>query len=203
MVSVIFFIFLLPTFCYDLLSYSRTESDTKWRIRRHDALCTILWHALSQDNPDVRREQRCSGNSQSRPGDIYHPDYTDGKPTFFDVSVRNTLQASTINHASTTAGFASAEGELQKDNKHKEEVERSGAAFIPLVVETLGLWSSFAKTTLKNIAARTTVRNGLSRSTAYQNLLQQLSLTLFRYNSKMILNHLQMTQDELWDAPLV
>ena len=52
------------------------------RIRRHDALCSVLWHALSQDNPDVKREQRSSGDSQSRPGDIYHPDYAHGLPTF-------------------------------------------------------------------------------------------------------------------------
>ena len=31
------------------------------RIRRHDMLCDIIWHALSQDNTNSRREQRISG----------------------------------------------------------------------------------------------------------------------------------------------
>ncbi len=173
------------------------------RIRRHDALCEVIWHALQQDNPNARREQRVSGESQARPGDIYHPDYSNGYPTFFDISVRNTLQPSVINRAASSAGVAASEGEAQKDQKHKALVEEAGAIFTPLVTETLGVWSPFAKATLKNIAARSTVRNGLSPSTAYQNLMQQLSIKLFSYNAKMILNHLQIVQDDLWDVPLV
>jgi hypothetical protein len=32
----------------------------------------------------------------SRPGDVYHPDFDQGHPTYFDISVRNSLQASYI-----------------------------------------------------------------------------------------------------------
>lgn len=68
------------------------------------------------------------GDSQTRPGDVFHPDYSDGRPTFFDLSVRNTLQLATINHASSTVGVAA---ECRKDEKHRALVERSGAVFVP------------------------------------------------------------------------
>ena len=51
-------------------------------LKRHNALCDILWHALLSDNKSCRREQNCSANHQSRPGDIYRPDFLSGKPAF-------------------------------------------------------------------------------------------------------------------------
>ena len=66
------------------------------RIRRHDALTRILFHSMLLDNPGVLREQRVSGDNQSRPGDLYHPDFCQGCPAFFDVSVHNTLSPSFI-----------------------------------------------------------------------------------------------------------
>jgi len=42
------------------------------------------------DNKGAVREQHC-GESNNRPGDIYHPDFMLGKPAYFDVSVQNSL----------------------------------------------------------------------------------------------------------------
>ena len=151
-----------------------------FRIRRHDALCGIIWHALLQDNSNATREQRATGDSQRRPGDVYHPDFFDGCPTFFDISVRNSLQPNHLNEASTSAGVAAASGEAEKDAKHRPSV--------PLVVESLGLWSPYARSMLRSIASRSTFKNGLSSSTAQKSLLEQLSVKLFSYNDKMILN---------------
>lgn len=71
----------------------------------------------------------------------YHPDFTNGCPAYFDVSIRNTLQSSISNQAAmhTTAGVAAADGEANKDNKYVAMVERAGAVFVPLAVETLGV----------------------------------------------------------------
>ncbi len=133
------------------------------RTRRHNALCGILWRALSQDNPNAKCEQMVIGDIQIRPGDVFHPDFSDGRPTYFDISVRHTMQSSSINVASMTAGSAAAEGEGIKDNKYVKIVEQVGAVFVPLVVETLGVWTPFAKSMLKNIATRTTIKNGLPK----------------------------------------
>ena len=68
-----------------------------FRIHRHNALCNNILHSLLQDNANTRCEQQVSGDSQACPGDVYHPDFTNSHPTYLDVSVRNTMQTTTIN----------------------------------------------------------------------------------------------------------
>ena len=44
------------------------------RIRRHDAICDVIWHALLQDHSGCKKEQRCS-TDLDYPGDVFHPDF--------------------------------------------------------------------------------------------------------------------------------
>jgi len=172
------------------------------RIRRHDALVDIVHHALSQSHPGVLKEQRASSENQSRPGDVYHPNFQYGRPAFFDISVRSTTQPSYISSASTCAGVAAAAGELAKDLRHQVAVEETGCDFIPLVVETFGVWSPFALRTLRTIAERTTARSGASAKLARTHLLQQLSVSLWTNNARMILRYWAL-QGEDSDFPFV
>jgi len=55
------------------------------------------------------------------------------------------------------------------------------------MVEIFGVCTSFARETLKDIARRTTPRSGLSSKKAFRNLMQQLSVCLWRYNAMTIL----------------
>ena len=165
------------------------------RIQRHNALVSIVHHALLQDHPGVLREQGIS-SGQSRPGDIYHPDFRLGRPAYFDLSVRSTTQSALISSASSQAGVAAAAGEVAKDTKYQDMVSDSGGDFIPLVCETLGVWSPYALNTLFLIADRCTVKNGLTRKCARRQLLQQLSVTLWRYNAQMILWQYALTSED-------
>ena len=54
------------------------------------------------------------GDSQDRPGDVYHPDFSDGRATYFDVSVVNTLQLGSISISSVAAGEVASQGERLK-----------------------------------------------------------------------------------------
>ena len=126
--------------------------------------------------PDVRQEERIWGDSRERLGDIFHPHFADGHPTYFNISVRKTLQPGNLNCASVNAGAAAVAGEIEKDQKHADNVERAGGCFYPLVMETLGVWTTSSLSTLRTIAARTTVRNGLTVKQATRNLLEQLSV---------------------------
>lgn len=58
---------------------------------------TFHFHALKQHNTNTTREQSVSGESRSHPGDIDHPDLAEGRPTFFNVAICNTLQPAYIN----------------------------------------------------------------------------------------------------------
>ncbi len=140
------------------------------------------------DNKATRREQRICGDSQDRPGDIFHPDFTDGRPTYFDVSVTNTLQSGSIAIASIAAGSVGLEAEMRKDDKHAANVGGVGGVFVPLVVETLGVWTPSALKVLRRVAARTTVNSGLDTRVAARYLLQSLSCKLWAYNAKLLLH---------------
>lgn len=172
------------------------------RIRRHDALRDILFQVLSQDNSSTRREQRIQGDSQDRPGDIFHPDFSSGNPTYFDVSIRNTLQSSRFHVSSTSAGAVGAAGEALKDARHAANVASVGGVFIPVVVESLGLWTPFATRIISQIASRTIIHNGLTSKQAQKNLFQQLSVKLWCYNAKMILHFMAATpRSSICDSP--
>ena len=172
------------------------------RIRRHDILRDTLFQTLLLDNRAVRREQRVSGQSKDRPGDIFHPDFSDGIPTFFDVSVCSPLNPGIINSTSALAGGAGLQAEMSKDNKHADCVEAAGGKFIPLVVETLGRWTPFARNILRQIASRSTISSGLSPSQATNNLIQLLSVKLWQANANMISNRLSLFPSPPHTSPL-
>ena len=123
------------------------------RIKRHDSLCDSLFHFLLIDNTECRRKQICDSDSNSRPGDIYHPDFQQGKPAYFDESVRNSLQPRFINDTAYQGGVAATAGEIEEDERHQDWVESNGCLFYPLqlVVESLGIWLSLSLETLKII----------------------------------------------------
>ena len=110
------------------------------RIQRHNALVSVVHHVLLQYHPGVLREQGISSD-QSRPGDIYHPDFHLGRFAYFDLSVSSTTQSAVISSASSQAGVATAVGEIAKDNQYQDIVNDNGGDFIPLVCETFGVWS--------------------------------------------------------------
>ena len=82
-----------------------------------------------------------------------------------------TLQPGNLNRSSVNAGAAAVVGEIEKDQKHEAHVERASGNFYPLVMETLGVWTPSSLSTLRTIAVRTTIRNGLTVRQATRNLL--------------------------------
>ena len=148
------------------------------RIQRHDALRDIVYHALRMDNPGVRTEQRCQGDHQDRPGDIFHPDFQDGRPAYFDVTVRNTLQPAFLAEGAIRPGVAAEAGEAAKDLHHAAAVEQAGGVFLPLAVESFGVWTPHSLETLKKIATRF-----FSPFPWKHSMYNDLSQTLFDYNT--------------------
>ena len=139
-----------------------------WTIR-----CDVIFHALLLDNSQTRHEQRCSGESNSRPGDTYHPDFSFGRPGYFDVSVQNPLLPSYVNKAALRSGVAAEAGERDKDSRHKDLVTASGGLFYLLVVECLGCWTPSSLEIIKTIARKTVISIGSSISRSVTNLQEQ------------------------------
>ena len=132
-------------------------------------------------------------SSATCPGDIFYPDFADGKPTYFDISVRNSLLPQFLSRVSFTAGIASSVGKMHRDAKYNYySVSCSGCAFFPLVVKTLGIWTDSSISLLRRITVRTTLCSDVSQAQAFHNLLQQLSVKLWSYNAKMLLRHISL-----------
>ena len=74
---------------------------------------------------------------------------------------------------------------MEKDAHHEEAVLGAGGIFIPLAVESLGLWSPASLKTLRDIAVRTANRSGASATVAFHHFMEQLSVCLWRHNSHM------------------
>ena len=73
---------------------------------------------------------------------IFHPDFfQNGRPAYFNVSVRSTTQPSHISSSASCARVAAAAGEVAKDAKHLAMVEKVGDDFIPLCLECFGVWT--------------------------------------------------------------
>ena len=121
-------------------------------VRHHNALCDIIYFALLEDNSEVHREQGVSGESASRPGDVFHPDFHHGRPTYFDISERSALHAGAVTHSALSSGFAALRGEVEKDMQHRGLVEAAGGVFFPLVVDNFGVWTPSNIEVLHSIA---------------------------------------------------
>ena len=74
-------------------------------------------------------------------------------------------------------------GEEAKDSHYLESVTNDGGDFILLVCES----SAFGLLLHCPLFLHTTVKNGLSQKLAWRQLLQCLSVTLWKYNAKMVL----------------
>ena len=64
--------------------------------------------------------------------------------------------------------------------------------FIPLAVETLGLWSPPSLKVLREIAIITTNRSGAGIALACHHFLEQLSMCLWRHISGRFLHHFSL-----------
>ena len=62
-------------------------------------------------------------SNQTRPGDVYHPDFERGLPAYFDLSVRSSLQPSFLTQAASHPGAASDAGEMEKKTTSSECVQ--------------------------------------------------------------------------------
>ena len=85
--------------------------------------CELVFEALCFDNPCTKREILCSSEDNSRPGDIFHLDFTQRKRASFDLTVRNSFQHSYLLNSANITGTAAAAGETEKDSRYLETVE--------------------------------------------------------------------------------
>ena len=108
--------------------------------------------------------------------------------------VRCTTQASFISCAAASqAGVAAVAGEQAKDDHYLETISDHGGEFIPQVCESFGVWTPFVLSTLFIITDRTAIQSGAYRKLAWKQLIERLSVTLWKY---MIMRHYALRPED-------
>ena len=128
---------------------------------------------------------------------VFLPDFEQGLQTYFDLTVRNSLQPLYIAQAAQHAGVAAEAGE-KEDCRREGLVAATGSVIHPLVVESLVLWSPHNLKVIKTITRRLAFHVNLSVSKATTNLHEQLPVKLWLYNAKMLLHRLFWTVEREW-----
>ena len=116
-----------------------------------------------------------------RLGDVFHPDFEQGLPTYFDMTVRNSLQPLYIPQAAQLAGVAAEAGE-KEDCRHEGLVTATGSVSHPrwtLVTTQLESHHDSKKISFpwQPLIQQATI-----------NLHEKLSVKLWLYNAKTLLH---------------
>ena len=127
------------------------------------------------------------------PGDVYHADFIDGRPGYFDVTIRNSAAFLYIESSDQSWCSSRSSGMRKRyQYRHETNVTTAGGLFYPLVFESLGFISSFTLTTLKEICSKTSAISRVPFPRALKNILEQLSVKLWCYNAKMLHARMQL-----------
>ena len=162
-----------------------TENE---RIFRHDALRDAIYEQARQAGLSPVKEARSLiSSSQSRPGDIFIPNWR-GRQTAFDVAVTSPLSQSALPRSAVTTGAAIDSMKSSKLNKHFRHCQTNGISFVPLVVETLGGWDPDAVHFLQTFAKLSSSRSFSNPSLVVRHFFQRLSVVLQRANAALIAN---------------
>ena len=149
------------------------------------------------------REVHVDG-SNHRPGDIYFPNWSNGKSLAVDVTVSHPSQGnpSMLASAEDNASLRSAEKAAKaKVTKHGPRCAAQNVTFLPLAVCAFGGWLTAGEEFVNTLAGRIAEVTGVRKSVATAQLWQRLSLTLWRSNAQAVLHNTPAA--DLWtlDVP--
>lgn len=164
------------------------------RINRHNILRnTVFDMARKAGLSPVLEKKNLLDQSSSKPGDIYLPHWSRGVQAALDVTVVSSLQSKLVDAASLTPGAALISAEDAKCRKYEEACSHANINLIPLAVEALGGWSATAVSNLFKIAKLAADRSGKCGISLSSHFMQQLSISLQKWNSSMIASRLRIS----------
>ena len=112
-------------------------------------------------------------NSQSRPADIYVPNWIDGRKIAFNVSVVSPTQDAILHRAADSPAAAIEMRKASKNQTHSNNCRAQGIVFQPLV-ETFGGWDQDATKFLKEMARQDARRWGKNDAIEIKHFFQRL-----------------------------
>ena len=149
------------------------------RILRHDSIRDALFSAAQSAALAPRKE------SFLDPADVYLPYWVRGQPAALDVTVISTLQQQTLTGAASIPGHALQVGEDRKMAAHADTCRAVGVVFVPLVMETLGVWCDEAIRTICRVGRQQGQHLGITPAESTRHLFQCLAISLWRGNATL------------------
>jgi hypothetical protein len=154
------------------------------RIGRHDRLRDAIFSAAQSAALAPRREvSSLIPGSQSRPADVFLPQWSRGRAAAVDITVVSPLQAALVHESARTPGHALQVAEDRKIRQHKQACSDAGIDFIPAAVDTFGQWSSESEELIERIGTFQSRRGVGNPGRIYQ----KLSITLQKGNASLLL----------------
>ena len=123
-------------------------------VSRHNNLHDILAESCRRAHLGVQVEMGNSDHSHTRPADLLVPNWVQGKPAAFDLSVTSPLNPTIISEASVTAGVAAKATEERKHRSNDAKCSELAWVCVPLVVESYGAWGKEALESISQLGSR-------------------------------------------------
>ena len=121
------------------------------QIHRHNFVRDALFSAAQSAALAPRREvPSLIPGTQSRPADVFLPNWSRGHPAALDITNISPLQHATLQGAALTQGHALLVGEARKYSTHGAPCHSAGITFVPVTFEALG-GMRFATNTVASI----------------------------------------------------
>ena len=155
--------------------------------RRHNAIQFNWLKMLQSVNYvcDLEREHQFEG-SNKRP-DIGVFNFDERKKLLLDVSIAHPQASTVLPQGAKTAGHAASERDEFKIRKFREEANKLGYLFEPLVMEVFGRWSPIALCILRHVAERPSIDFFNDKNAFHEYWRRCMSVCLQRENARIIL----------------
>lgn len=154
------------------------------RLSRHHSINDIVRRALvSADIPSVLEPPGLSRSDGKRPDGLTLIPWERGRCLLWDATCVCTFAASHIGSTMVTPGAAAESAARQKCLKYAQLM--GSYLFVPLAVETTGIWGAQGRMFVKDIGRRLRDRGFDNRSGAF--LIQRISLAVQRGNAASVM----------------
>jgi hypothetical protein len=154
------------------------------RLSRHNHVNELIKRALvSGSIPCVREPLGCSRADGKRPDGLTLVPYSKGRSLIWDFTCIDTFAGTYINNTTQRAGAAADLAESNKIKKYEELMNTF--IFVPVAIETSGVWGQAGLQFIKQIGNRIREATGEKASTNY--LIQRISIAIQQGNAAAIL----------------
>ena len=155
------------------------------RQRRHAQANEVLVRAIRSAEVQAELEpRRLSRDDGLRPDGATLDPWSRGRTLVWDFTCPDTLANSYLGQSASAAGSAATRAEDLKRSKYARLAQSGDIIFMPVAIETLGVWGPSAAELCGELGARIAAISGEPRSRQF--LIQRLALAIQRGNAAAV-----------------